>query len=66
MAYDIDDLHSPYFMGTIAGADTVFVALTVDAPKAKILSTLASILPEELLTKRYDAHMREKSPDNYD
>ena len=49
VAYDIDDLDCPHFMGTIAGADTVFVALRAGAPPAEVHNALLTIMPAEVL-----------------
>lgn len=51
VAYDIDELESPYIMGTIAGADTVFVALTSDAPYQAVFQALSLVLPEAIMNK---------------
>ncbi len=48
VAYDIDDLDTPYILGTIAGADTVFVALAVNAPVDEVIRALSSIMPASL------------------
>lgn len=49
VAYDIDDLQSPIFMGTIAGADTVFVAVRADTPRSEIFNTLSKVLPDQVM-----------------
>ncbi|MCI9606704.1 MAG: hypothetical protein HFJ94_00855 [Muribaculaceae bacterium] len=49
VAYDIDDLDSPYILGTIAGADTVFVALRDKAPMSEVCSALAQVIPPSLI-----------------
>lgn len=48
VAYDIDEIDSPYILGTIAGADTVFVALANNTPEIEVLRALAGILPREI------------------
>lgn len=49
VAYDIDDLECPYIMGTIAGADTVFVALKEGAPASVVFDSLSRVIPESLV-----------------
>lgn len=51
VAYDIDDMQSDYILGSIAGADTVFVAIAENAPMAEIYDLLSSIVPEEVMDK---------------
>lgn len=49
--YDIDEVPSPLVLGTIAGADTVFVALAENAPKEDVLALLATVLPQNVIDK---------------
>ena len=49
VAYDIDELSSPIILGTIAGADTVFVAVSDEATKADIYKILLEIIPAEIM-----------------
>lgn len=49
VAYDIDEVQSPYLLGTIAGADTVFVALSSDAPLDEVHHLLSDILPASVM-----------------
>ena len=49
VASDIADLDTPYILGTIAGADTVFVALAANAPVAEVAAALSEIIPQSLL-----------------
>lgn len=51
VAYDIDEIVSPYILGTIAGADTVFVAIAADAPAERVIETLAGIIPPDLVAR---------------
>lgn len=51
VAYDIDEIVSPYILGTIAGADTVFVAISADAPAERVIETLAGIIPPDLVAR---------------
>jgi len=46
LAYDIDELSSPLILGTIAGADTVFVAFDESASRSDALQLLSAILPQ--------------------
>lgn len=52
VAYDVDDIQCPYLLGTIAGADTVFVAMSENAPRDEIFSALSTIIPENILKER--------------
>lgn len=52
VAYDVDDIGCPYILGTIAGADTVFVALSENAPRHEVFLALSSIIPVEILKER--------------
>lgn len=49
VAYDIDDMTSPAILGTIAGADTVFVAIDEKASRDEIYETLLEIIPEQVM-----------------
>lgn len=49
VAYDIDELSSPLILGTIAGADTVFVAVSDDASKTDIYKLLSDVIPAEIM-----------------
>lgn len=49
VAYDIDELLSPVILGTIAGADTVFVAVDDKATKAEIYKVLSQIIPASIM-----------------
>ncbi len=51
VAYDIDEISSPYILGTIAGADTVFVAISRDASLHKIFEMLKDLVPQTVLEK---------------
>lgn len=51
VAYDIDEISSPYLLGTIAGADTVFVALSKDAPLPEIYELFKDLVPPAVLEK---------------
>ena len=45
IAYDIDMLNAPEIAGTIAGANTVFIALREGVSQAKAIEVLSMILP---------------------
>lgn len=49
VAYDIDEVSSPWLLGTIAGADTVFVALSENASLPDVYSLLSDILPAAVM-----------------
>lgn len=49
VAYDIDELGSPLILGTIAGADTVFVAVDENAKGGEIYELLSEIIPADIL-----------------
>lgn len=49
VAYDIDELLSPMILGTVAGADTVFVAVSDEASKADVYNLLSEIVPPEIM-----------------
>lgn len=46
IAYDIDSCVSEYFLGTIAGDDTIFVALREGASRVEALADLSEVIPE--------------------
>lgn len=52
VAYDIDDIDCPYLLGTIAGADTVFVAMAEGTPLDQVYKALLTIIPEHVLRER--------------
>lgn len=49
VAYDVDDLQSPAILGTIAGADTVFVAIDESASRSEIFEALSEIIPSNVM-----------------
>lgn len=49
VAYDIDELTSPLILGTIAGADTVFVAVADNASPGDIFRLLSEIVPAQVM-----------------
>lgn len=49
VAYDIDELSSRHILGTIAGADTVFVAVDNAVTPAEVYSILSEIIPRKVM-----------------
>lgn len=49
VAYDIDELMSPHILGTIAGADTVFVAVDNNASPRDVFNTLSELIPASVM-----------------
>lgn len=46
IAYDIDTSDSDYILGTIAGDDTIFVAIREGVTRGQILRVLSYVIPE--------------------
>ena len=46
IAYDIDCCDSPYILGSIAGDDTIFVAIREGATRGQVLEALSYVIPE--------------------
>lgn len=46
VAYDIDNLNHPFFLGTVAGDDTVLVVMTEDADREAAGNTLRDMFPK--------------------
>ncbi len=51
VAYDIDEIPSPLILGTIAGADTVFVAISRDATPQIVFDLLKELVTPAVLEK---------------
>lgn len=49
VAYDIDELMSPHVLGTIAGADTVFVAVDDEVSRSEVYNILSQIVPVSVM-----------------
>ena len=49
VAYDIDELSSDVILGTIAGADTVFVAISDKATRRQVYDMLSEIIPQSIM-----------------
>ena len=46
VAYDLDNIRNPYFIGTVAGDDTVFGVLAEDVDKEDVIMFVREIFPE--------------------
>ena len=46
LAYDIDNSDSSYILGSIAGDDTIFIALREGASRGQVLEALSYVIPE--------------------
>lgn len=51
LAYDIDQLDSPYLLGTISGADTVFAVVNIAYSKAEIFDYFKGFFPDAVLER---------------
>ena len=49
VAYDIDEIAHPGILGSVAGADTVFVTIAPDADPRKIYELLCSVIPAKIM-----------------
>lgn len=54
VAYDIDEVSSPHILGTIAGADTIFVAISSEQALPDIYEIFTEIIPMDVLEKSRD------------
>ena len=45
IAWNIDNSSLPQLLGTIAGADTIFIVLKEGIPKAEIIDALSTVIP---------------------
>ncbi len=50
LAYDIDMLDSPLVLGTIPGADTVFVALREGSPRKEAFNLFSTFIPMSVMS----------------
>ncbi|MBO7067804.1 MAG: arginine repressor [Bacteroidaceae bacterium] len=46
VAYDIDNAHHPFFLGTVAGDDTVLVVLQEDLERERARTAMSEIVPQ--------------------
>lgn len=51
LAYDIDMLDSELVLGTIPGADTVFVAVREGTPRQELFTLFSAFIPEAVMTE---------------
>ena len=51
VAYDIDELDSALILGTVAGADTIFVTIAQDADLGDVYDELCSVIPESIMAE---------------
>lgn len=51
LAYDIDTLESDIVLGTIPGADTVFVAIREGTPRKDIFTLFSSFIPVSVISQ---------------
>lgn len=58
LAYDIDMLQSELVLGTIPGADTVFVAVREGTPRSDLFTLFSSFIPPSVMNDA--AHMFEQ------
>lgn len=49
VAYDIDELPHPGILGTVAGADTVFVTIAPDTSPMEIYEVLCTVIPQKIM-----------------
>lgn len=60
VAYDIDEVSSPHILGTIAGADTIFVAISNPSALPEVYDILSGIIPTAVLEKSHDLFFKHK------
>lgn len=51
VAYDIDELASDTILGTVAGADTIFVTITEGASLPEVYDALSSVIPTGVMER---------------
>lgn len=54
LAYDIDQLDSPYLLGTISGADTVIAIVNEQYSRTEIFDSFLGFFPDSVLEKARD------------
>ena len=54
LAYDIDQLDSPYLLGTISGADTVLAVVNDRYTREELFEYFKDFFPEHVLEKAHD------------
>ena len=45
IAYNIDNSHIPYILGTIAGDDTIFIVVKEDVEERDVVAALSKVVP---------------------
>ena len=45
IAYNIDNSHIPYILGTIAGDDTIFIVIKEDTEERDVVAALSKVVP---------------------
>ncbi len=61
LAYDMDMLGSDHILGTISGADTVFVAVSPTATKSELFSLFSTMLPASVMAKAQSQFINEQT-----
>lgn len=61
LAYDIDMLESPYILGTIPGADTVFAVVDENVDRAELFELFSSFLPQSVMAVARPLFMRKNT-----
>jgi len=61
LAYDMDMLGSTHILGTISGADTVFVAVSPTATKSELFSLFSTMLPASVMAKAQHQFINEQT-----
>lgn len=59
LAYDIDTLESDLVLGTIPGADTVFVAIRENTPRTDIYNLFSAFIPSQIMEEARATFMEE-------
>lgn len=59
LAYDIDMLDSEWVLGTIPGADTVFVAIKEGTGRTDLFNLFSSFLPQSVMAEAKDCFLTE-------
>lgn len=57
LAYDIDQLRSPYLLGTISGADTVIAVVNERYPRSELFDYFRGFFPDGVLAKAREQYL---------
>lgn len=57
LAYDIDQLRSPYLLGTISGADTVIAVVNERLPRRDLFDYFRGFFPDGVLEKAREQYL---------